>query len=141
VTPALAEEIKALMAGAPRDVAFRMPRVTWHLGRWIRSTDWYPDHQLRLYDRRSAEWTGRYVHEAVSVRGRAAAGELQHYRLPRNRRSSRTIDRYTTSRAPDAETADAPAAALPATAAGVSCATTSRTAAFATACPASSSRR
>ena len=52
-----------------------MPRVTWHLGRWIRTTDWYPDYQLRLYDRRAAQWTGRYVHEAVTVRG--AVGQLR----------------------------------------------------------------
>ena len=81
VTPALAEEIKTLLAGAPREAAFRIPRITWHLGRWIRTTDWYPDYQLRLYDRRSAQWTGRYVHEAVTVRGATGQlrGELQHY--------------------------------------------------------------
>jgi len=97
VTPALAEEIKALMAGAPADVAFRMPRVTWHLGRWIRSTDWDPDHQLRLYDRRAAEWTGRYVHEAVSVRGTTGLlrGELQHYAYRDIADHLETIDRYT----------------------------------------------
>ena len=98
VTPALAAEIKALMAGAPDHVAFRIPRVTWHLGRWIRSTDWYPDHQLRLYDRRSAEWTGRYVHEAVSVRGSTGQlrGELQHYPYRDIADHLETIDRYTT---------------------------------------------
>ena len=53
VTPALAEEIQATLAQTPAHAAFRMPRVTWHLGRWIRTTDWYPDHQMRLYDRRS----------------------------------------------------------------------------------------
>ena len=34
-----------LLAASPRDAAFRIPRVTWHLGRWIRTTDWYPDYQ------------------------------------------------------------------------------------------------
>ena len=101
VTPPLAAEIKALMAGAPdatRDAAFRIPRVTWHLGRWIRSTDWYPDYQLRLYDRRSAQWTGRYVHEAVSVSGSTGQlrGELQHYAYRDIADHLETIDRYTT---------------------------------------------
>ena len=81
VTPALAAEIQVLIAAGPSAAAFRIPRVTWHLGRWIRTTDWYPDYQLRLYDRRAAEWTGRYVHEAVTVRGVTGQlrGELQHY--------------------------------------------------------------
>jgi glycosyltransferase involved in cell wall biosynthesis len=81
VTPELAAEIQTCLKAAPREAAFQIPRVTWHLGRWIRSTDWYPDYQMRLYDRRSAEWTGRYVHEAVTVRGAAGRlrGEMQHY--------------------------------------------------------------
>jgi glycosyltransferase involved in cell wall biosynthesis len=98
VTPELAAEIKATLATPPSHAAFHMPRVTWHLGRWIRTTDWYPDDQMRLYDRRLAEWTGRYVHEAVSVRGTTARlrGELQHYAYRDIADHLETIDRYTT---------------------------------------------
>ena len=101
VTPALADEIRSLMSGTPREAAFRMPRVTWHLGRWIRTTDWYPDFQMRLYDRRSARWTGRYVHEAVAVDGEIGRlrGELQHYAYRDIADHLETIDRYTTSAA------------------------------------------
>jgi glycosyltransferase involved in cell wall biosynthesis len=97
VTPALAEEIRATLAN-PSHAAYDMPRVTWHLGRWIRSTDWYPDRQLRLYDRRRAEWTGQYVHEAVSVDGSIGRlrGELQHFPYRDISEHLETIDRYTT---------------------------------------------
>ena len=72
--------------------------MTWHLGRWIRTTDWYPDDQLRLYDRRAAQWTGQYVHESVSVTGTVGrlAGELQHYPYRNIADHLETIDRYTT---------------------------------------------
>lgn len=98
VTPELAAELQALKAGAPPEAAFRIPRVTWHLGRWIRTTDWYPDHQLRLYDRRSAQWTGRHVHEGLTVRGAIGQlrGELQHYAYRDIADHLETIDRYTT---------------------------------------------
>jgi glycosyltransferase involved in cell wall biosynthesis len=101
VTPALAGEIKALMGRAPEAIGhagFRIPRVTRHLGRWIRTTDWYPDYQLRLYDRRIALWTGRYVHEAVRVRGTTGRlrGELQHYAYCDIADHLETVDRYTT---------------------------------------------
>ena len=98
VTPGLATEVRARLDGEPRESAFRIPRVTWHLGRWVRTTDWYPDYQLRLYDRRSAEWTGRYVHEAVTVRGATGRlhGELQHYAYRDIADHLETIDRYTT---------------------------------------------
>lgn len=98
VTPALAAEITRLLSGTPAAQAYRIPRVTWHLGRWVRSTDWYPDYQTRLYDRRAAEWTGRHVHEAVKARGIVGQlrNELQHYAYSDVSEHLETIDRYTT---------------------------------------------
>jgi glycosyltransferase involved in cell wall biosynthesis len=98
VTPELAAEIRSRLQSDPPEAAFRIPRVTWHLGRWIRTTDWYPDYQLRLYDRRSAQWTGGYVHESVTVRGQTGQlrGELQHYAYRDVADHLETIDRYTT---------------------------------------------
>jgi len=97
VTPQLAQEIQSTLAN-PVDKAYRMPRVTWHLGRWIRTTDWYPDDQLRLYDRRSARWTGQYVHEAVTVEGSIGRlhGEIEHFAYRDISEHLETIDRYTT---------------------------------------------
>lgn len=81
VTSALAHEIQTVMAAEPRHRGYRVPRVTFHLGRWIRSTDFYPDYQTRLYDRRAGRWQGKYVHESVSVDGGAGqlTQELEHY--------------------------------------------------------------
>lgn len=97
MTPALATAIRAAV-DHPEHAAYRVRRVTWHLGRWIRSTDWYPDYQLRVYDKRSAGWTGRLVHEAVSVRGTLGTlpGELQHFAYRNISDHLETIDRYTT---------------------------------------------
>ena len=77
----LAGEIRQLLTTTPRQHAYRMPRVTFHLGRWIRTTDFYPDFQTRLYDRRHARWRGALVHESVAVDGPAGTlrHELQHY--------------------------------------------------------------
>jgi len=98
VTPELAGEVQRVTSGAAAVAAYRIPRVTWHLGRWIRTTDWYPDYQTRLYDRRAAEWTGRYVHEAVTVRGGIGrlSGELQHFAYRDISEHLETIDRYST---------------------------------------------
>ena len=58
-----------------------MPRVAYQLGRWIRTTDFYPDYQTRLYDRRHARWQGRHVHESVLVDGTRGQlrNDLEHY--------------------------------------------------------------
>lgn len=76
---------------------YRIPRVTFHLGRWLRSTDWYPDFQLRLYDRRRARWTGRHVHESVKVDGPVGQlrGEILHYAYRDLSHHLQTMDRYT----------------------------------------------
>jgi glycosyltransferase involved in cell wall biosynthesis len=97
VTAALASEIRATLASGPAARAYRIPRVTWHLGRWIRSTDWYPDYQIRLYDRRSAAFTGRYVHESVRASGSVGrlSAELQHYPYRDIADHLETMNRYT----------------------------------------------
>jgi glycosyltransferase involved in cell wall biosynthesis len=99
VSPELASELRGILAGPePTAAGFRIPRVTFHLGRWIRGTDWYPDYQLRLYDRRRARWTGRHVHESVKADGPVVdlGHDLQHYAYRDVAHHLRTMDRYTT---------------------------------------------
>jgi len=98
VSAELAAEIRGLLAGTPAHAGYRAPRVTWYLGRWLRSTDWYPDYQLRLYDRRAGRWNGRRVHESIELR--SAPGrldhEIQHFAYRDLSHHLATIDRYTT---------------------------------------------
>ena len=99
VSPPLAREIQALMRTDPPIGAYRMPRVTFHLGRWIRTTDFYPDYQARLYDRRLARWRGKYVHESVALdtgKPGQLRGELLHYSFRDLRDQINRINTYTT---------------------------------------------
>lgn len=72
VSPALATEIRGAVASEPPVAAFRMPRMTRHFGKWLRTTDAYPDYQTRLYDRRRARWKPLDVHESVEAEGPVA---------------------------------------------------------------------
>jgi hypothetical protein len=78
--------------------AYRVPRVTFHLGRWVRTTDFYPDFQTRLYDRRAARWRGKYVHESVTADGPVGQlrGEIEHYSYRDLRDQMDRINLYTT---------------------------------------------
>jgi len=98
ITPALAAEIRALLAMAPPMRGYRVPRVTHYLGRWVRTTDFYPDYQTRLYDRRAARWRGKYVHESVAVDGPVGQlhSELEHYSYRNLRDHLDRINHYTT---------------------------------------------
>ncbi len=97
VTPALAAEIQQIMAGAPAQAAYRMPRVTRYLDAWIRSTDWYPDAALRLYDRTRASWGSQLVHESLTVDGPIGrlTGELEHHPYADITDHLARINRYT----------------------------------------------
>ena len=99
VTPALAAEIKTLLAAEPAHRGYRVPRISHYLGCWVRGTDWYPDYQLRLYDRRAGQWNGRRVHESVQLTngtpGRLAS-DLHHHPYRDISHHLATIDRYTT---------------------------------------------
>jgi glycosyltransferase involved in cell wall biosynthesis len=98
VTPALAAEIQALLRTGPAAAGYEISRVSYYLGRWIRTTDWYPDYHVRLYDRRAARWSGHMVHESIDCRGPVARlrGELLHYPYRNVSEHLAKIDRYTT---------------------------------------------
>jgi glycosyltransferase involved in cell wall biosynthesis len=98
VTPALRAEVEALRRRGFDAAGYRIPRAAFYLGRWIRATDWYPDPQVRLFDRTRARWEGALVHESVRVAGRVDAlrGELEHHPYSGISEHLRKIDVYTT---------------------------------------------
>jgi glycosyltransferase involved in cell wall biosynthesis len=77
----LSDEIQSLRRSGFNASGYRIPRVNYYLGRFVRSTAWYPDHQLRLFDRRRGRWEGKYVHESVRVDGPVGKleGEILHH--------------------------------------------------------------
>ena len=73
VTPALRAEIQSALAdeadATARYQGFRIPRLTWFLGRWIWHGGWYPNHLVRLARRSCAQWTEPHLHEELKVAG------------------------------------------------------------------------
>lgn len=60
-------EVLSVMSTEPSDEAFAFPRLSFHMGRWIRHGGWYPDWQVRLFNRRRANWTTAQIHEKVEA--------------------------------------------------------------------------
>lgn len=81
LAPELLREIADLRGAGPRCAGYRMPRVSYFMNRWIRHGDWYPDWQLRLFDRRRGRWQGGHIHESVRLEGELGTlrGEIQHF--------------------------------------------------------------
>jgi glycosyltransferase involved in cell wall biosynthesis len=80
----LSAELKAEIEGvlkSPDSQAYRMPRLSFHLGRWIRHGGWFPDYQTRLFKRDSGSWFGGTVHEVLKVKGttKTLRNNICHY--------------------------------------------------------------
>ena len=99
VTTALADEIRHILSTEPAARGYRIKRVSHYLGRWIRTTDWSHDYQLRLYDRRAGRWNGLRIHESFRLaQGEPAKlhGEMEHYAYRHISHHLQKIDAYTT---------------------------------------------
>jgi glycosyltransferase involved in cell wall biosynthesis len=95
--PAAQDAVRNWKSSEPHAAGYRFARRAYYLGRRIRHSGWYPDHKLRLYDRHSGSWQGRYVHESVSVRGAVETlpGEILHYTCDSLGDHRRRIEFYT----------------------------------------------
>ncbi|HYO63977.1 MAG TPA: glycosyltransferase family 2 protein [Pyrinomonadaceae bacterium] len=85
VSPELRASVADLLRadGARLADGYRVARRSFYMGRWIRGGGWYPDYQLRFYNRARGRWRGAYVHESVKMdegaRVSTLAGDLLHY--------------------------------------------------------------
>jgi glycosyltransferase involved in cell wall biosynthesis len=101
VSDELRAEIEALRErGFPAHAGWRFPRLVNYLGTWVRHGTWYPDLQLRLFDRRRARWGGHDPHDRVELQAGTTSGELRgdlfHYPYRSFADHLATIDQYTT---------------------------------------------
>ena len=86
VSPSLRAEITELLADegkARAHAAYCFPRCTFYSGRWIKHGDWYPDRQIRLWQRGQARWSAAQVHEKLQVNGTIGRlrGDLLHHSM------------------------------------------------------------
>jgi glycosyltransferase involved in cell wall biosynthesis len=61
----LAASIKKVKSGSIEGKVFSMNRLMNYCGQWIRHCGWYPDTKVRIFDRRTAQWSGKKVHETL----------------------------------------------------------------------------
>lgn len=99
VTTELKNEILSLTGAGNLKDGYSIPRQTFYRGQKIRYGGWYPDRQLRFFDRRAGEWTPRAIHESFKLHKGATLGELSghllHYTVDSIEQHNRSIaERY-----------------------------------------------
>ncbi|MFH1279158.1 MAG: glycosyltransferase [Candidatus Eisenbacteria bacterium] len=103
VSEELAEEIVRAVRSGGGAAGYRIPRLTWYLGKFIRHGTWYPDQKLRLFRKESGRWVGGSVHESVEVDGpvETLTHPILHYSFRTLADHQSTIDRFTSLSARD----------------------------------------
>lgn len=98
VSPQLQASIEALRHGSESHLAdgYRVARRAFYMGRWIRGGGWYPDYQLRLFNRTRGRWSPRLIHESVTMEPGARVetlnGDLLHYSMRDTAHHQRMIE-------------------------------------------------
>ncbi len=76
VSPELRDEILELKTSDSLADGYRIPRLAIYMGKPIRHGGWYPDWQLRLFDRRKGQWLDVLVHESFQMHDGARISKL-----------------------------------------------------------------
>ncbi|MDE6860507.1 MAG: glycosyltransferase family 2 protein [Duncaniella sp.] len=84
LSPALQQSIRRLKDEGFGHRVYNVSRLNFYCGIPVRRCGWYPDLQIRLFDKRYANWNLRDVAEKVifrdSVRPELLDGDILHYR-------------------------------------------------------------
>ena len=81
----LKDEISRLKQVNDQDLAggYRIPRLSTYMGRQVRGGGWYPDWQLRFFNRNFGKWKDVAIHESVEMadgaRVEKLAGDILHH--------------------------------------------------------------
>ena len=99
VSDELRDEILRLRdAGFPGKKGWKLLRVSFYMGKWIRHGTWYPDYVMRLFDRRAAKVSGNEPHDRIDVSGKTGLlkSEFLHFPYRSLAEHLQKMDKYTT---------------------------------------------
>ncbi len=99
VSEELQKEIRVLQQLGKQADGFRIPRLSYYMQKPVRHGGWYPDLQLRLFDKRKGRWNGAVIHESVKMNDGAHVERLNsdivHYTVENASHHQRMIaERY-----------------------------------------------
>lgn len=100
LSPALRQNLIKLKQEGLTHRVYSFGRLNFYCGFAVKHCGWYPDHQIRLFDKRYANWNLRDVHERVifrdSVRPQHVEGDLLHNRCDTPDEYAETLARHAT---------------------------------------------
>jgi glycosyltransferase involved in cell wall biosynthesis len=78
---------------------FQIARLTYHLGKWIRHSGWYPQRRYRLFKKQFATWVGENPHDYIEIKnpklGKVMNGNILHYSFADFSHQMNTINQFS----------------------------------------------
>jgi glycosyltransferase involved in cell wall biosynthesis len=96
VSSALKSELIQKFANLNPKVTYSVPRASFFLNQWISYGGWYPDFQIRLFNRAFFNWNDAEIHEKIeSNHIESLKSNLNHYVFKNLSHQVQTNDRYS----------------------------------------------
>lgn len=100
VSESLQQELRNKFNSLNSDIAYRVPRLSFYLGRWIKHGGWYPDYQVRLFNKNKYNWNEAVIHEKVEAKKyENLLSNLNHYVFKNIEDQVQTNNRYSSLQA------------------------------------------
>lgn len=77
VSDDLRQAIVRVRNDVPSADGYKIPRLSYYMGRAIHHGGWYPDLQLRFFNRTKGRWNGSVIHESVKMSDAAKVERLR----------------------------------------------------------------
>ena len=97
LSPELQDAITAIKGTIEQADAYRMPRKTFYIYRWLNHC-WYPDLKIRLFNKNTAYWGGTNPHDHIVISSSNIVqlpGDIYHYSFDSISDHIKTIDKFT----------------------------------------------
>lgn len=98
----LYQEIKNKFKSLQEATAYKIPRLSHYLNTTIRYGGWYPDYQIRLFNKKMSMWNEAKIHEKVEAQNYDnLVSNLNHYVFKNIEHQVATNNRYSSLQAQD----------------------------------------
>lgn len=100
ISPKLKEEILELKKNPEKMNqynGFKIPRLTYHMGKFIYYSGWYPQRRYRLFKKDFAIWVGENPHDYIEIKGKGGKlnGDIIHYSFKDLSHQIDTINKFS----------------------------------------------
>lgn len=94
----LKNEIQSILNSNPENiVGYKISRLTFHMGRFIRRCGWYPLYRYRFFKKGFGKWTGENPHDFIEINGKGGKlkGDIIHYSFKDLSHQVDTINKFS----------------------------------------------